>query len=187
MYSQNFTASLRKTLSFLSDNMVFVTNYPLIMLLCYWYDITSKIQTACDRCRDNNKALNSKKIETFAMKCSIFIKIIKLLPNNAPVSKEMHKLIILNLKDFITLQNILFFVYMTALRKNKKLFNTTLNKWRLTNFTIQDPLTHHNNWKEEILKQKNMITSIYWANVYQTGTPTPKCFSLKNALRSALV
>ena len=31
--SAGFTASSRKTLSFLSDNMVFVTNYPLIMLL----------------------------------------------------------------------------------------------------------------------------------------------------------
>ena len=46
-----------------------------------------------------------KKIETLQEKA---IRIIKFLPNNAPVSKEMHKLRILKLKDFITLQNILF-------------------------------------------------------------------------------
>ena len=33
LYTQDFTASLRKTLSFLSSNMVFVTSYPVIMLL----------------------------------------------------------------------------------------------------------------------------------------------------------
>ena len=32
LYIQDFTASLRKTLSFLSSNIVFVTNFPLIML-----------------------------------------------------------------------------------------------------------------------------------------------------------
>ena len=126
------------------------------------------------------KTLNSKKIETFAMKCSMFIsRIIKLLPNNAPVSKELHKLRIV--KQFF------LYIWLPWGRKKEKLFNATLNKWRLTNFTIQDPLTHHSNWKEEILKQKNMITSLYWANVYQTGTPTLKCFSLKNALQNALV
>ena len=46
-----------------------------------------------------------KKIETLQEKA---IRIIKFLPNNPPVSKEMHKLRILKLKDFITLQNILF-------------------------------------------------------------------------------
>ena len=33
------------------------------------------------------------------------IQIIKFLPNNAQVLKEMHKLKIIKLKDFITLQN----------------------------------------------------------------------------------
>ena len=49
-----------------------------------------------------------------------------------------------------------------------KSFNTTF-KQRPISFTIQDPLIH-TNWKNEILKQKNMATSLYWANVYQTGT-----------------
>ena len=33
LYTQDFTAASRKTLSFLSDNIVFITNYPLIMRL----------------------------------------------------------------------------------------------------------------------------------------------------------
>ena len=52
---------------------------------------------------DNTKALNSKKIETLPEKAN---RTVKFLPNNSPVSKEMHKLRILKLKDF--LQNILF-------------------------------------------------------------------------------
>ena len=46
-----------------------------------------------------------KKIEALQKKV---IRIIKFLPSNAPVSKEIHKLRILKLKDFITLPNILF-------------------------------------------------------------------------------
>ena len=47
LYTQDFTAASRKTLSFLSDNMVFVTNYPSTNHALI--DITSKIQTACDK------------------------------------------------------------------------------------------------------------------------------------------
>ena len=46
-----------------------------------------------------------KKIETLQEKA---VKIVIFLPKNAPVSKEMHKLRILKLKDLITLQNVLF-------------------------------------------------------------------------------
>ena len=48
--------------------------------------------------------------------------IIKFLPNNAPVSKEMHILKILKLKDFITHQNILF-VY-DCLEEERRDFKT---------------------------------------------------------------
>ena len=60
-----------------------------------------------------------KKIETLQEKA---IRIIKFLPNNAPVSKEMHKLRILKLKDFSTLQNVLF-IYdcLEEARKNENL------------------------------------------------------------------
>ena len=61
---------------------------------------------------DNTKALNSKKIETLPEKAN---RTVKFLPNNSPVCKEMHKLRILKLKDF--LQNIL--LYMTVLRKKE--------------------------------------------------------------------
>ena len=65
-----------------------------------------------------------KKIETLQEKA---IRIIKFLPNNAPVSKEMHKLRILKLKDFITLQNILF-VYDCLEAERMKSFNTTFKQ-----------------------------------------------------------
>ena len=65
-----------------------------------------------------------KKIETLQEKA---IRIIKFLPNNAPVSKEMHKLRILKLKDFITLQNILF-VYDCLEEERMKSFNTTFKQ-----------------------------------------------------------
>ena len=50
------------------------------------------------------ETLQHCKIETLQEKV---IRIIKLLSNNAPVSKEVHKLKILKLQDLITLQNIL--------------------------------------------------------------------------------
>ena len=62
-----------------------------------------------------------KKIETLQDKA---IRIVTFLPNNVPVSKEMHKLRILKLKDFITIQKILF-VYDCLERERMKSFNTT--------------------------------------------------------------
>ena len=62
-----------------------------------------------------------KKIETLHEKA---IRIITFLPSNAPVSKEMHELRVLKLKDFITLQNILF-VYDCLEEERMESFNTT--------------------------------------------------------------
>ena len=79
-------------------------------------------------CGDNTKVLNSKKKkkkkEILQEKA---IRIINFLPNNAPVSKEMHKLRILKLKDFITLQNILF-VYDCLEAERMKSFSTTFKR-----------------------------------------------------------
>ena len=65
-----------------------------------------------------------KKIETLQEKA---IRIIKFLPNNAPVSKEMHKLRILKLKDFITLRSVLF-VYDCLEKERMKRFNLTFKQ-----------------------------------------------------------
>ena len=71
-----------------------------------------------------------KKIETLQEKA---IRIIKFLPSNAPVSKEMQKLKILKLKDFITLQNILF-VYDCLEEERMKSFNTTFKRMETNQF-----------------------------------------------------
>ena len=52
------------------------------------------------RCGNNNKALNFLK-----KKKKLQEKAIRVLPNNVPVLKETHKLKILKLGGFITLQN----------------------------------------------------------------------------------
>ena len=82
------------------------------------------------RCGDNTKALNSKKIETLLEKA---IRTIKFLPNNAPVSKEMHKLRILKLKDFITFQNVIF-VFDCLEEESMKSFNTTFKQVETNQF-----------------------------------------------------
>ena len=61
------------------------------------------------------------------------IKTIKFLPNSAPVSKEMHKLRILKLKDFVKLQNILF-VYDCLEEERIKSFNTTFKRMETDQF-----------------------------------------------------
>ena len=61
------------------------------------------------------------------------IRILKFLPNNAPVSKEMHKLKILKQKDFIKLQNILF-VYGCLEEERMKSFNTTFERMETNQF-----------------------------------------------------
>ena len=71
-----------------------------------------------------------RKIETLQEKA---IRIIKFLPNNAAVSKEMHKLRILKLKDFITLQNVLF-VYGCLEEERMKSFKTTFKQMETNQF-----------------------------------------------------
>ena len=71
-----------------------------------------------------------QKIETLQEKA---IRIIKFLPNNAPASKEMHKLRILKLKDFITLQNKLL-VYNCLKDERMKSFNTTFKQMETNQF-----------------------------------------------------
>ena len=100
-----------------------------------------------------------QKIEILQEKAII---IIKFLPNNAPVSKEMHKLRILKLIDFITLQNVLF-VYDCLEQERMKSFNTIFKQVETNQF-------YNTRSFKEILKQKNLATSLYWAKLYQTGT-----------------
>ena len=71
-----------------------------------------------------------RKIKTLQEKA---IKTIKFLPNSAPVSKEMHKLRILKLKDFVKLQNILF-VYDCLEEERIKSFNTTFKRMETDQF-----------------------------------------------------
>ena len=71
-----------------------------------------------------------KKIELLQEKA---IRIIRFLPNDAPVSKEMHELRILKLKDFITLQNVLF-VYDCLEEERMKSFNTTFKQMETNQF-----------------------------------------------------
>ena len=80
-----------------------------------------------------------KKIETFQEKA---IRIIKFLPNNAPVSKEMHKLRNLKLIDFITLQNILF-VYDCLEEERMKSFDTTFKQMETNQFYITRSFNTH--------------------------------------------
>ena len=55
------------------------------------------------------------------------------MPNNAPVSKERHKLRILKLKDFNTLQNIPF-AYDCLEEERMKSFNTTFKQMETNQF-----------------------------------------------------
>ena len=55
------------------------------------------------------------------------IKIIKFLPKNGPVTKTMKELKILKLKDFITLQNILF-VKDSLINKGMTSFNKMIHQ-----------------------------------------------------------
>ena len=73
-----------------------------------------------------------KKIETLQEKA---IRIIKFLPNNAPVSKEMHKLRVLKLSLYRTSKCILF-IHMTALKKIERMksFNTTFKQMETNQF-----------------------------------------------------
>ena len=89
-----------------------------------------------------------KKIETLQEKA---IRIIKFLSNNDPVSKEMHQLRILKLKDFITLQNVLF-VYECLEEERMKSFNTTYKQTETNQFYNRRSFNTHQ------LKKRNFKT-----------------------------
>ena len=65
-----------------------------------------------------------KKIENLEEKA---IRIIKFLPNNAPVFKEMHKSKIIKVKDFNIIQNILF-INNCLKEERLKSFNTAFKQ-----------------------------------------------------------
>ena len=87
------------------------------------------------------------------------IRIIKFLPNNAPVSKEMYKLKIIKLKDFITLQNILF-VYDFLEEERMKSFNTTFKLMETNQFHSTRSFNTHQ-LKRRDFKTENMAASLY--------------------------
>ena len=97
-----------------------------------------------------------KKIETLQEKA---IRIIKFLPNNAPVSKEMHKLRILKLKDFITLQNVLF-VYDCLEEERMKSFNTTFKQMETNKFCNTKSYNTHQLKRRDFKTQKYGCLSI---------------------------
>ena len=102
------------------------------------------------------------------------IRIIKFLSNNAPVSKEMHKLKILKLKDFITLQNILF-VYDCLEEERMKSFNTTFERMETNQFHNTRSFNTHQ------LKRRDFKTE-----KYGRFSILSKCLSDWNLLQNAL-
>ena len=74
------------------------------------------------------------------------------MPNNAPVSKERHKLRILKLKDFSTLQNIPF-VY-DCLDERMKSFNTTFKQMEINQFYNTRSFNTHQLKKQDFKTEK---------------------------------
>ena len=112
-----------------------------------------------------------KKIETLQKKA---IRIIRFLPNNAPVSNEMHKLRIIKLKYFITLQNILF-VYECLEEERMKSFNTTFKQMETNQFYNTRSFNTHQ------LKRRDFKTEKYGC-----FSILSKCLSDWNLLQNAL-
>ena len=102
------------------------------------------------------------------------IRIIKFIPNNAPVSKELHKLRILKLKDFITLQNVLF-VYYCLEEEITKSFNTTFKQMETNQFYNTRSFNTHQ------LKRRDFKTE-----KYGRFSILSKCLSDWNLLQNAL-
>ena len=150
--------SLSKILDFTSQHLLKTINYSLFNShLIYGCQVWGQYH-----------GTEFKKIESFQEKT---IRVIKFLPNNAPVSKEMHKLRILKQKDVIRLQNILF-VYGCLEEERMKSFNTTFKRIRLINFTIQDAYQ---------LKRRD-----FKAEKYDRFAILKKCLSDWNLLHNAL-
>ena len=111
-----------------------------------------------------------KKIETLQKKAIR----IRFLPNNAPVSNEMHKLRIIKLKYFITLQNILF-VYECLEEERMKSFNTTFKQMETNQFYNTRSFNKHQLRKRDFKTEKYGRLSIL-----------SKCLSDWNLLQNAL-
>ena len=119
--------------------------------------------------RTINQGTEFKKIETLQKKAIR----IRFLPNNAPVSNEMHKLRIIKLKYFITLQNILF-VYECLEEERMKSFNTTFKQMETNQFYNTRSFNTHQ------LRKRDFKTKIwlllYIEQMFIRLEPTPKCF-----------
>ena len=100
------------------------------------------------------------------------IRIIKFLPNNAPVSKEIHKLRILKLKDFITLQNLLF-AYDCIEEERMKSFNTTLKQMETNQFYNRRSFNTHQLKKQDFKTERYGRFSILSKCLIRLE-PTPK-------------
>ena len=105
---------LSKVRHFTSENLIKKIYYSLFNShLIYGYQVWGQYQDS-----------EFRKIENLEEKA---IRITKFLPNNAPVFKEMHKLKILKVKDFITIQNILF-INNCLKEERLKSFNTAFKQ-----------------------------------------------------------
>ena len=105
------------------------------------------------------------------------IRIIKFIPNNAPVSKELHKLRILKLKDFITLQNVLF-VYYCLEEEITKSFNTTFKQMETNQFYNTRSFNTHQLKEKTRFKNKKIWSLLYTEQKYLSdwNLLNPKCF-----------
>ena len=92
---------LNRAIGLLSKVQHFTSQH--LLKTIYYFQFNSHLIYECQVWRQYQGTELKKKIEKLPEKAN---RTIKFLPNNAPVWKEMHKLRILKLKDF--LQNILF-------------------------------------------------------------------------------
>ena len=122
-------------------------------------------------CSDNTTALNPKKVKKLREKV---IRIIKFLPNNPPVLKEMHISKIIKLRDFITVQNILF-INDCLQEKRLETFNTIIKQMETNQFHNTKSINTYQ------LKRHDFKTEKYDRFVILN-----KCLSDWNLLQSAL-
>ena len=145
----------------------YFTSQPLLKTICYSVFDSHLIYG----CQVWGQYIEFKKIETLQEKA---MRIMKFLPNNAPVSKDMHKLKILKLKDFITLQNILL-VYDCLGKEKMKSFKTTFKRMKNNQFHITRSFNTHQ------LKRCDFRTEKYGRFCILS-----KCLSDWNLLQNAL-
>ena len=102
------------------------------------------------------------------------IQIIKFLPNNAQVLKEMHRLKIIKLKDFITLQNILV-INDYLEEKWLKSFNTIFKQMETNQFHNKGYINAHQLKRHDLKIEK-----------YDGFSILNKCLSDWNLLQNAI-